>query len=262
LFSVIFVYYVIEKEIFMELWLKTEYEITSADTDMYGRLRLSALVNMLIQSAIKSADQLGFGYEEMNKQKLFWVLSRLTLKIENTAQWNDLLTVETWPKDIEKILYLRDYSVRNNDDQVLARASSGWLAVDRNRKRPSIVQSLNPQRFIELRDKHGLQQIPEKLSAVKGDEEFTVKSTFYDIDLNQHVTTTRYIDWIMDTFPYEFHKSHYPSFLTMNFMKEIRPDSDISIFREKKFENEYLFEGRNIIDESIAFRAKIQFDKY
>ena len=43
------------------LRLKAVYPVTSADADMHSRLKLSALVNYLIQSAICSAEKSGFG---------------------------------------------------------------------------------------------------------------------------------------------------------------------------------------------------------
>ena len=53
------------------LTLNTNFSVTSADTDMFSRLRLGGLINFLIQSAIQSADDLGFGFGDISNQKLF-----------------------------------------------------------------------------------------------------------------------------------------------------------------------------------------------
>ena len=73
----------------------SKFHVTSAETDMYSRLRLGALVNMLIQAAIISADNLGFGLTSILENKLFWVLRGLTLKIERPVKWYEEVTVET-----------------------------------------------------------------------------------------------------------------------------------------------------------------------
>ncbi|HPE35353.1 MAG TPA: hypothetical protein PLI65_11215 [Bacteroidales bacterium] len=39
------------------------FSVTSANTDMYKRLRAGALADLLIQSAIKSADELQAGFD-------------------------------------------------------------------------------------------------------------------------------------------------------------------------------------------------------
>ena len=52
------------------LTIYTTFKITSADTDMYMRVKLGAVVNMLIQSAINSAESLGFGFKNLKVQKI------------------------------------------------------------------------------------------------------------------------------------------------------------------------------------------------
>lgn len=119
------------------------FEVSSADTDMFARLRLSAMANMLIQSAINSADILGFGFNGLREHNLFWVLSRLVIEIQKPLMWYDKQWVETWPKDLERILYLRDFLIRDGKDNVVAKATSGWLAIDLKSKRPKQIEGIN-----------------------------------------------------------------------------------------------------------------------
>ena len=126
-----------------QLTLFAPFRVTSADTDMQGRLRPGALVNMLIQSAIQSADALGLGFKGLSRENLFWVLSRMTVEIDRILVWNEEVVVETWPKSIEGLLYLRDYLVRNGNGNIIARATSGWLAVDFESKRPKNFEGYN-----------------------------------------------------------------------------------------------------------------------
>ncbi len=49
----------------------SEFNITSAETDIEARLRPGALVNLLVQSAINSADSLGFGFGGIRSQNHF-----------------------------------------------------------------------------------------------------------------------------------------------------------------------------------------------
>ena len=242
-----------------DLTLHLPYEITSADTDMFGRLRLGAFVNFLIQSAIRSADKLGFGMENMNTQSLFWVLSRFTLQIEKVPVWYDKITIETWPKDIHKILYLRDYIIRDDKNNVIARATSGWLALNSETHRPGHVNPEQLNQFTLLKDKHSITEPPERLPAVNGDNAFSFTAEYFDIDLNKHLTSTRYIDKIMDSFSMEFHSENYPQLLSMNYMKETRLGDIISLRKEQANGNEFHFQGENESLNTTAFRSKIIF---
>ncbi len=238
-----------------ELTLFSKFNITSADTDMQGRLRLGSLANLLIQAAINSADQLGFGFSGLKEQKLFWVLSRLTVEIYKPLKWYNIAEVETWPKDVERIIYLRDFIVRNQNKEIVAKATSGWLAIDIETKRPKTIDGLHGQLFSKLKDKHALNVSPEKLLPVYDGNEYNYKSTYFDVDLNKHVTASRYIDWMMDTFPVDFHINNYPKLLSINYLKETMPDQTIKVIR-KEYSNEFSFEGSNA-EHKNAFRGKI-----
>lgn len=242
-----------------ELTLFTLYSITTADTDMSARLRLGAMVNLLIQSAISSAEKLGFGFGDLSEQNLFWVLRNLTVEIYRPVRWSEELVVETWPKDIEGILYLRDFVVRDRKGEVVARSTSGWLAIDRISKRPKRFNPEQMQYFTHLKEKHALDYSPERLSEVTGCDEFFVKPTFFDIDLNRHVTSTRYIDWMVDTLPINFLLEQNPARLSINYLKETMLSDSIKLVRCTKEPNIFEFEGINEAAGTSAFRGRIEY---
>ncbi len=236
------------------------YKVTSADTDMYARLRPGAAVNFLIQSAIDSADKLGFGYGGIRSQNLFWVLSRLTLELYRPLKWYEITEIETWPKNVERILYIRDFILRDINGEVVGKATSGWLAVDLLTKKIKKIDGVDAGYFDYLKSHHALEKSPEKLYPVTEGETFDVTAAYFDIDLNGHVTTTRYVDWIMESFPREFHKSNYPVKLSLNMIKEVMPDETIRIKRKSAGNGEYFFDGTNLRKEKTAFRASLTFD--
>jgi acyl-ACP thioesterase len=241
-----------------ELTLYSGFKITSADTDMFTRIRTGALINLLIQSAINSAETLGFGLDAIKEQKLFWVLSRFTVEIYQPLGWNNEVEVETWPKSVEGLLYTRDYIMRDKEQNIVARGTSGWLAVDTETKKPKIIDGISAEMFVHLKDKHGINESPEKLPTCAEGDSFTVQSGYFDYDLNRHVTATRYIDWMMDTFSVDFHSNHYPKRISVNFMKETMPGDSISIIRCNN-QLQYSFEGTNLLNKTVAFRGKIDF---
>ena len=241
------------------LSLINPFKVSSADTDMFSRIRLGSLVNLLIQSAINSADQLGFGFGGIKQQHLFWVLSRLHIDIERPLLWYEAVSVETWPKNVEKILYLRDFIVRDKDQQVVARATSGWLAIDFESRRPKIIEGLDAELFSRLKNKHAINTLPEKIFPVKEGEGFGFKASYFDIDLNKHVTSSRYVDWMMDTFTLDFHQNHYPKKLLINYNKETLPGEQLNLIRHENEPGSFLFEGINRQSNSNAYRGQLIF---
>ncbi len=242
-----------------DLTLYSGFKITSAETDMFNRIRAGALVNLLIQSAINSSESLGFGAKGLIEQQLFWVLSRLTVEIYNPLKWQQEAEVETWPKTIEGLLYMRDYIIRDLEQNIIARATSGWLAIDAVTKKPKVIDGMEREMFVQLKEKHGINQAPEKLTSTHQGDEFTIKSGYFDIDVNRHVTSTRYIDWMMDTFPVDFHFDNFPKQISVNFMKETMPGDTIKLIRNNTGDSQYCFEGTNLLNKTVAFRGKIDF---
>ncbi|NOX18091.1 MAG: hypothetical protein GXO87_07400 [Chlorobi bacterium] len=241
------------------LILFADYEITSADADMFGRLRLGALVNFLIQSAIKSADRLGFGFKDLERHQLFWVLSRLTVEIGKTLNWYDKAEVETWPKSADKILYLRDFFVRNQNGEVAAKAASGWFPIDLRTKRPKRYEGEFAEIFVHNKNKFALEEVPEKLPIVNDGDEFEFMPTYFDCDFNKHVTTTRYVDAMMDAFSADFHEKNYPERLSLNFIKETRIGEKIKIIKTETENKKFFFEGKKADGNIVAFRGRIDF---
>lgn len=239
--------------------LRKAFQVSSADTDMFGRLRLGGLCNFLIQSAISSADTLGFGLKYLQQENLLWVLSRLEVHILKKLRWRSNIYVETWPKVIDGIFYIRDFIVKDFREDIVAKSTSGWLAIDILKRRPKIIKGIAAEKFCQLQHMNAIESRPEKLLLISGGENRQVQTTFFDIDLNKHVTTVRYIDWIMDFFSVDFHEKHYPSSFKINFLKETVLGEAIDISKISKTDKIFHFEGKNISANKQAFRAELEF---
>jgi len=237
----------------------TDFKITSADTDMEARLRPGALFSFLAHAAYLSADNLGFGYQHLKEHNLFWVLSRLEIHIKRPLMWNEVVEIETWPKNIEGILYIRDFNVRDQKGEIVVRAGTSWLAIDSRSKRPRRKESFDSDLFSRLRNKNALSESPARLPDLSDGDHFSVRSTYYDIDLNKHVTSSRYIDWMMDTLNIDFHQRHYPEKIWVNYVKETMPGIDVEILRQGKRDGDFFFTGRHIENQRISFKGRIKF---
>ncbi len=235
------------------------FNVTSAEIDMYKRLKIGSLVNFLIQAAVNSADELGFGYSNLQEHKLFWVLSRLEVDIQEPIAWYKKLKVQTWPKTVNRIFYYRDFLVTTETGKLVAKATSIWLAVDINTKRPKVLDPETTKIFHLLNDKHAIDTSLEKLTHQADNKISEQTTSYFDIDLNKHVTSTRYIDWVMDSFSEEYHKSNYPKCLIINYLKEIILNNKVAIYKQQNSDNEFILDGVNLNTDKTSFKAKIIF---
>lgn len=235
-----------------------EYKLTSDVSDMFGRIRLSAFINLMIQSAIKSANSLGFGFDMLKQKNMTWMLGRLSVEIYKSSNWENKVFVETWPKTVDGLLYIRDFIVRNEKDEVIAKGTSGWLAVDLDKKRIVSVDSLN-EAFYELKNKNALDYMPMKITANKTEESFIRHASYFDLDMNKHVTAVRYLDWMMDTFDVDFHEKNYPKEIHINYIKEIHVGNEIKLNKKQLEEGKYYFDAQNQTTGNDSFKCIIKF---
>jgi medium-chain acyl-[acyl-carrier-protein] hydrolase len=240
--------------------LKENFQITSADTDFSKTLKPSALINMLIQAAWHHAEILEFGVDMMHRENLIWMLSRIQTRIFLHPFWNDNLSIITWPKGVRKLFYLRDFEVYDSLNRLVAQTTSEWILIDVKAKRPKLY---NPENniFNQNKDKHALKDAVSVLDEINTDaESFSNQVKYSDIDLNQHLTTTRYIDWMMDTFSMDFHNTNKCKALILNFIREVPYNEKVDIHRRKdNSTNCFLFGFKKSDEKKDLFRGQLCF---
>ena len=244
-----------------DLILSRSFSVRSHETDIAGKLRPGALLNYLIQAAVDSADHLGFGLADLRESEVFWALSRLTLFMDRPVKWREEVRVETWPKDIAGLHVLRDFRIIDLNNVEIGRAVSGWLLVDAQNKRPRKVE--RNEIFTRLRDRHAAE--PHYLERLlephePNDDETQVESTYFDFDINQHVTAARYVDWMMDALPFEFQRERYVSRMSVNFVRELLPGDGI-VLRKWEFPEYHFFSGTSVEEGRVSFQGKVTFDQ-
>ena len=242
-----------------ELICRLPVQVTTADSDVFGRLRAGALVNFVLQAAVISADDLGFGLAYLRANKTYWVLSRLNMQIYKPMVWRDDLEIQTWPRDIDGLFYLRDFTVRDKDG-ITAAATSAWLAIDIKRKRPRKLEDDTNGIFTRMSTKSsGIRNLPKLgIPYVDPEKMEAINPVYSDFDLNGHVTTTRYIDWAMNTFPIDYHESHRMASLSVNFLREILPGDKLELKRYN-LDGKYFFEGNLRHSKRTAYLLETEF---
>lgn len=241
-----------------KLIYKADYRIYPKDSDYKSQIRPGALINYFIQSAWLHAEDLGFGYSQLIEQGIGWVLSRFRIVIDKMPEWPGDISLATWPKGVDRILYLRDSEIFGPDNERLAYLTSSWLVIDVNTKRPqrSLPQA-NP--FLELKSRSVIED-PAPALQFSGTPDHTEKFRvrYNDIDINMHLTTYRYIDYIFDSYSLDFLNNYVPAEITVNFLKEIPFGAEIVMQRAEDSDT-HQFELINTESGTVCFRAEVIF---
>jgi medium-chain acyl-[acyl-carrier-protein] hydrolase len=230
-----------------------EFSVASYEADMNGNCSLFSLFNRFQEIAGKNADCLKVGYDELQKGKLAWVLSRIKVNIHVMPRWKDTVNIATWPKGIDRLFALRDFAITNENNEILIAATSAWLLLDIEKGRPRRIESLPvslqfPDAPHAVKDPLDKIQMPDKSSPV-----FERPIWLSDIDTNRHVNNAQYAKWITDCLSQD--GSHISS-LQINFLEETLLGDTVKLLRSDTV-NGCLLTGVSCSKGTHVFHAQV-----
>ena len=248
-----------------DLVMTIDYRIPPYFVSLNGQTKFYTLCNLLLESAARHAMKFHFGYDDMKRENIYWVLSRLQVRMRSYPKMDHPIKVKTWPKGINKLFFMRDYRICSDDGSVLADATSAWLILDGNTGRPKKIDDSLNLHYYNVEGMNAIEEIPGKLPSVQTSSgSITRIARYSDLDINKHVNAVKYVEWIQDLYPIELYEGKNVKEFQINYHSETRYDEEVEIRTQKEENNEgfHYFEGVKNHTGSAAFRAKILFDNF
>ncbi len=240
----------------LPVW-KENYKITSYQVDFQEKIKPTHLMQLFQEAAGNHAQHLGAGYSSLAEEKLFWALSRIRVEIENLPKWGDEIRVETWPNSVVGPFFRRDFIFYNQNNEVICKGVSGWLLLSAENMRPQRADRLTFDLPLSG-GKFALEAFPERLNGIAETPVFSKKILYNEIDVNNHVNNTRYLDWVMDCFDYEFYLTHHLKSFTLEFLGEMHWGDEVELLSgEEGFY--YHIQALNVKTGKIAFRSDVEW---
>ena len=238
---------------------KEIYRIGAYDTDFKSRVRLNRLMGYFQEAAWCHAAHLKLGIEFMHQNNVVWVLSAIKIHIEKLPVWREDVVIETWPRNIERVFYKRDFIITDLNKNVFAYGTTNWLLVDLKTKRIKMFETDALKSVLDPEHKVFDDEI-EKISPLKDGSIFQREIYSTDIDLNRHLSSNRYADLILDCLPLSFYEEHIITGIQINYIKELLPGQKIKIIMNQvKNDSVFVFEGKSERGEVLHFQAMITF---
>jgi acyl-ACP thioesterase len=242
------------------IW-QEETSIKAYEVDFKNKLKISSIFNYMQEAAGNHAEHLGIGYDALAKAGLFWILSRMKVSISRYPAMGEKVSIETWPKGIDRLVASRDFIFTDGRGQELGAAATLWLLLDAKTMKPKRIQAL-PVPLPENRDKHGLEEALEKIELIGASESITERVAGYsDIDVNNHVNNAKYVEWILDCFSNAFFAVKQVKSLQVNFISETKQGDEVMIqkVRDSQSSDCYYLEGVHKTSQKKIFQSKIEW---
>jgi acyl-ACP thioesterase len=194
------------------------------------------------------------GKEKTLDKGILWVISRMSFNIVDLPKYDAVLNLFTFPIKRQHCFFPRYYKVKNIFGKTIIEGEAIWALIDKDTR--TIVDPVKNNIMIKSYpfEKELGVSLTFPVKECKNNFFYTVKTS--DLDLNNHMTNTRYSDLIIDLLPSSFYKNKMIKSFAISFFKEIDEGENIKL--SYSYDNNYLF-VRGILNNLKAFESYIEF---
>ncbi|MDE6081407.1 MAG: hypothetical protein K2F70_03960 [Muribaculaceae bacterium] len=183
-------------------------------------LPLQSLVSEIIDIATEHANDLGIGYDYMIRHDAAWILGCISLRMKRFPECNRTFTLRTWILNVNPYFSERAVAVIGEDGTEIGFAITVWMAIDINKRHAARLDRLFPD-GLPVSDIPADMEPRERLPKISSPEGFREHRFQYsDMDCNRHVTTTRYVEQIVNLHDMAFYDTHRVSRFDITFHAE------------------------------------------
>lgn len=174
--------------------------------------------------------------EGLKTSSTTWVLTGYKVKINKRPEFEDRVTVYTWPTEMRNITASREFEIRNQENEVLIMGLSNWAHIDLATKKLSkITEELSKKYGVEL-NKTNFNEL--KLKKIPEPESYLYEKTYVIdcnwIDANEHMNNIYYMELAQMVLPEEVRNNENFSNFEIMYKKEIKYNDKIRCFVSKE----------------------------
>ena len=190
----------------MEYPHSVNYTIDPMHLDRFGRVKPSVFLFFAQEAAEDHCHALGTDWNAMAEKGLFWAVIRQKIEILRQPKVGETIRVDTWPMPTTRVAYPRATAGYDQEGNELFRVISLWVIMDVSSR--SMVLPGRSGVTVEGTLRGCELPAPPSLAPKDLDREDGRKVVFCELDKNGHMNNTRYLDWLSDLLPSDFHREH------------------------------------------------------
>ena len=232
------------------------FQIQPQYVDFQFRATMASLGDILLTTAGFNADDNGFGLRRLHEMQCAWVLSRMSIEMVRFPEQYENIQVDTWIEEVGRANTIRNFCIRDEKNEIIGNACSIWVMFDMVTRRAKDLQTLEGIHEFASGEV-GLIEKPVKLGTVEGEDYDGFKVKYSDIDINGHVNSIRYIQWISDCFSLDCYRKCQVKRFEINYLNEMLFDDFVDIVGHEIEPGDFLFEIRN--GNKTSCRARMSF---
>lgn len=206
------------------------FQVGFRDTGRANTLTNRALLSFMEDIGGLHSDCAGYGINDIEKTHLTWILVSWKLKVFDRPKCGQKVRVVTWGRHFNKVHALRDFEVYDEDNKLIAIATSKWVLFNTQTNRLfRISQEVADAYTMENKsvfDEEVTFSIDTPTSTkVSNTLDYTILRK--DIDINNHVHNLYYLDFAYEVLPEDVYKNNIFNNVEIVYKKECSLNSKI-----------------------------------
>ena len=221
----------------MEKYIQ-KINIQSYQTDQYGKASICSLFHFMLEAAWAHAKVMDWGYDQLQSQNMFWVLSRMYVKVEKYPAWQDQIALSTWSAGTDGMFAYREFILENAKREILLSGNTAWLILNAETKKIILLREYM-ETFPRYKGTSACRE-PRRIRPQKHHEAMQFFPVlFSDLDINKHFNSVKALERVLDDFGISFLNKYEPESIEINYLKEGLPSDLLAVSSDQTGEHEY-----------------------
>ncbi|MDD6305627.1 MAG: thioesterase [Clostridiales bacterium] len=174
-----------------------ESRVRYSEVDSEKKITLPSLLDYLQDCCTFQSEDLGVGVEHLAETKTAWVLSSWEIRINRYPEMGEHIRVCTWPYDFKSFYGYRNFTVEDEEGNVLADANSVWVFMDLTNMCPTRISEAMKEAYIsDIEPGIEGEWAPRKINVPESEnveKKEPVGVARFFIDTNHHMNNGKYV---------------------------------------------------------------------
>lgn len=202
----------------------TYYNIELDDIGRDEKATNRSIMKIMQETAVLHSEYIGYGLLNMEEKEKAWMVLDWEIKVIERPLYNTKVKAQTWGRRIDRLSAYRDFKLEDEEGNTIAIATSKWVFVDIQKRKPTRITEDIKNLFEIEPDKKVLDKGLEKIK--RDDYNFDKEYKEYkverrDIDINGHMNNLAYIDMAYEILPEEVYQNKVFNNIRITYKKEI-----------------------------------------
>lgn len=209
-----------------------KFTVRYSDVDSADNLKPSALLSFAQEVAGASADELGFGYDDIIPFGYGFLIVATYCEMKRAVHPKDVLTAETWPLTPRHVIFERDYRVKNEAGEEVAALASRWCLVDLKNGTLLPPTALRAHAACPYRNEQTASPVWKiRKLGDEGREVYRLTARASHFDHYHHVNNAKYADFFMDCFTEEELLTKHIKSFRVAYAKQVKEGEEMVFYR-------------------------------